>query len=91
MSVNLAQWRRLVRRFLTSAGNVIALPVTATTTTVTWAFPRTEVDAAYAAVATPSWGTTVAVTAKTTTSLTLSFGTAAPSGATVDIQTFRSE
>lgn len=84
-------WRRLVRRFFTPSGCAVALPVTATATTVTWTFARAEVDANYGIVALPSWLTTVACTAKTTTTCTLTFGTAAPSGATVDLHSFRSE
>lgn len=84
-------WRRLKRRFFTPSGVSVALPVTATATTVTWTFPRAEVDTAYGVVALPSWLTTVACTTKGTTSLTLSFGTAAPANATVDLHSFRSE
>lgn len=42
--------------------------------------PRTEDDANYQIIATPSWGTTVHVTSKTTGGFTLNFGTAAPDG-----------
>ena len=86
-----AIWLRLRRRFFTSAGNAVQQAVTlgATSVTVTW--PRTEVDTNYGVLATPSWGTTVWVSARTTTTSTISFGTAAPAGATVDIITFRSE
>jgi hypothetical protein len=84
-------WRRLKRRFFTPSGCKVALAVTATATSVTWTFDRGEVDTAYGVNALPSWLTTVACTAKTTTSCTLSFGTAAPANATVDVHTFRTE
>lgn len=84
-------WLRLIRRALTSAGNTVALPVTATATTVTWTFTRAEPDTSYGVSACPSWLTTVAWTTKNTGSLVLSFGTAAPANATVDLTTYRSE
>ena len=84
-------WERLRRRFLTSAGNRVAVAVTAAATTVAVTFPRTEVDTSYGVNATPNWGTTVWVTNKTTTGCTVNFGTAAPANATVDLITFRSE
>lgn len=84
-------WLRLRRRFLTSAGNGIAQAVTTAATSVAVTFPRAEVDASYGVVATPSWGTTVWVTAKSTTGCTINFGTAAPAGGTVDFITFRTE
>lgn len=84
-------WLRLRRRFLTSAGNTIALAVPAAAVNVAVTFPRTEVDDRFGVVATPNWGTTVWVTNKTTTGCTLNFGTAAGAAATVDLITFRSE
>lgn len=90
-AIELEMWRRLKRRFFTPSGCRVALPVTSTTTTVTWTFDRAEVDALYGVNAIPSWLTTVACTTKTQTSLTLTFGTAAPANATVDLHTFRTE
>lgn len=83
--------RRLQLRFLTPAGNQIAVPVTETATSVAITFERAEVDTSYGVVATPSWGTTVFVSSKATTGCTIEFGTAAPADATVDLITFRSE
>lgn len=85
------RFRRLVRRFLTPAGNRIAVAVTAAATSVAVTFPRSEVDTNFGVVATPNWGTTVWVTNKSTTGCTVNFGTAAPANATVDLITFRSE
>lgn len=86
-----AIWLRLRRRFFTSAGNAVQAAVTAATTSKTISFPRTEVDTSYGVNATPSWNTTVWVSSRTTTGCTLTFGTAAPASATVDVITFRSE
>lgn len=58
-------------------------------TTVTWTFDRAEVDTNYGVVATPTWETTVYVSARATGSLELTFGTAAGASDTVDIITFR--
>ena len=91
MPVDPVKWLRVIRRVLTSAGNTVNLSVSATATSVTWNFPRTEIDTSYGVAISPSWLTTAAITTKTTTSLTASFGTAAPSGATIDISTFRTE
>lgn len=68
------------------------LSVTAAATTVTYTFPNegTEVDTNYGIVATPNWSTTCYVSARSTTSFTLTFGTAAPASATVDAIMFRS-
>lgn len=85
------EWRRLRRRALTSAGNIVARAVTAAATSVPVTFPRAEVDASYGVVVTPSWNTTVWVTNKTTAGCTINFGTAAPPSAGVDLLTFRSE
>ncbi len=84
-------WLRLRRRFLTSAGNIVGQTVTTGAGSVAVTFPRAEVDAAFGVCATPSWGTTVWVTAKSTTGCTVNFGTVAPAGGTVDLITFRSE
>lgn len=88
---NPAVLRRWARRWLTPAGNKVALAVTAAATTVAVTWDRSEGDATYGVIATPNWGTTVYVTAKTTAGCTVNFGTAAPVGALVDIATFRSE
>lgn len=85
------RFRTLVRRHLTPAGNYPAKAVTLAATTLTVTFPRAEQDTAYGVSATPSWLTTVAVTSKSTTGLTITFGTAAPASATCDIATYRSE
>ena len=50
---------------------------------------RHEDDEHYQIIATPSWATTVHVTAKATTGFTLNFGTAAPEGATCAWLLFR--
>lgn len=85
------KWRTLLLRFLsTTAGNKVLLAVTNGATTVTYTLPATDADANYGVVATPSWSTTVYVTARSTTALTLTFGTAAGANATVDLITFRS-
>jgi len=84
-------WRRVQRRHLTPAGNVVALGLATGATTVLVTFPRAEVDTAYGVLVTPSWNTTVWVTGKTTTGCTVNAGTAAPAGGTVDLLTFRSE
>lgn len=79
----------LARCFLEPGGRTVALAVTAAATSVTYPFASTEVDTNYGAVATPNWNTTAYVSARTTTSLTVSFGTAAPANATVSILVFR--
>ena len=86
-----AVWQRIRLRCFTSAGNKVAQAVTAAATSVAVTWPRTEVDASYGIVATPNWGTTCWVSARTTTGCTVTFGTAAPANATVDILTFRTE
>jgi hypothetical protein len=89
-AVAMEHWRRLCRRFLTPPGNVIALPVPALATTVTWTLPRKEVDGNYGAACSPSWPTGVgAVTSAT--NIVLTFATPAPANASVSIATFRSE
>lgn len=81
----------LTRRCLTPAGNFPATAVTLAATTLAVTFPRAEQDTAYGVSVTTSWLTTVAVTTKTTTGLTVTFGTGAPANATCDIQTWRTE
>ena len=90
-AVDLRRFRTLVRRHLTPAGNYPKQPVTLAATSVSITFPRAEQDTAYGVSATPSWLTTVAVTSKSTTGCTITFGTAAPANATVDVSTFRTE
>lgn len=92
VGVDLALWRRLLLRFFTAAGNRVAVAVVAAAGNVAVTWARTEPDASYGVVATPSWGTTVYVTNKTATGCTINFGTVAPvGGGTVDVATFRSE
>jgi hypothetical protein len=87
-----ARWfATLVRRHLTPAGNYPAQSVTLAATTLTVTFARPEQDTAYGVSACPNWLTTVAVTSKTKTGCTITFGTAAPASAVCDIQTYRSE
>lgn len=86
-----AIWLRIRRRFFTSAGNRVAVPVTAGAGSVSVTFPRTEPDTSYGVTATPNWSTTVWVPTKTTTACTINFGTVAPANATVDLITFRTE
>jgi hypothetical protein len=83
--------QRLRVRHLTSAGTAVQAAVTLAATTKAVTFLRTEPNALYGVVATPSWGTTVWVTNRTTTGFTLHFGTGAPANALVDWLTFRSE
>lgn len=78
-------------RFFTQAGNGVAAPVTPSATTVTITLPRVEQNALYGVTVTPSWLTTVKVTAKTTTNFLVTFGTAAPVSAVIDYVTFRSD
>lgn len=79
---------RLQYRVLTPAGAHVALPVGAAATTLAVVFARAEGTATYGVHVTPSWLTTVACTAKTTTGCTLAFGTApGGSGGTVDVFT----
>lgn len=83
-------WRALIQQFMnTAGGNSVQLAVTNGATSVTYTFGRTDTNANYGVVATPTWSTTVYCSARTTTSLTLTFGTAAGANATVDIITFR--
>lgn len=86
-----AVWNRIRRRFFTQAGNGVAIPVTATNTTITITLPRVEQDNKYGVNVTVNWLTTSKVTAKTTTNFVVTFGTAAPASATLDFITFRAE
>lgn len=81
--------RRIVHKFLTAAGQKVKLAVSNGGTSVTWTFDRTESDTDYGVVATPTWSTTVRVSSRTTTAVTLSFGSAAGASDTVDIIVFR--
>lgn len=84
-------WRALLLRFVSpSGGTKVQLAVTNGATTVTYTFPYPDADTTYGVVATPNWSTTVYCSSRSVTSLTLTFGTAAPASATVDIITFRS-
>lgn len=89
-STHEVQLRALLRRHLTRAGTIVALPVTATLTSLTVSLLLSEENASYGVTVTPNWNTTVWVTGKTTTQCTINFGTMAPANATVDIDTFRS-
>lgn len=90
-ALDLRRFRTLIRRHLTPAGNYPkqSVPLAATTLTIT--FPRAEQDTAYGVSALPNWLTTVAVTSRSTTGLTVTFGTAAPASATCDVLTYRTE
>ena len=81
--------RRLLYKFLTPAGQNVQLAVTNGATSVTWTFDRTEEDTTYGVVALPTWSTTTYLSARSTTAVTISFGTAAGASATVDLLTFR--
>lgn len=81
----------LRRRWLTQAGNQLALSVPATNTTLAVVFINPEATLKYGVIAIPNWNTTVWVTAKTASGCTLNFGAAAPANAFVDLATFRSE
>lgn len=86
-----ATWKRLLLRWFTQAGNRVAVSVTLAAVAQAVTFARAESDTKYGVIATPNWGTTCWVTAKTLTGCTLNFGTGAPANATVDVATFRSE
>lgn len=85
------RYRVLVHRWLTMAGNVVSAPVTAAATSLVVVFPRQEVDTHYGVQISPNWSTTMHWSGKTTTQVTINFGTGAPAGALVDIVTFRAE
>lgn len=86
-----AIWNRIRRRFFTQAGNDVGVAVTLAATTKSITLPREEQDALYGVNVAPNWLTTYKVTAKTTTSFLVTFGTAAPASATFDYITFRTE
>lgn len=81
----------LRRRWLTQAGNQLALAVPATNTALAVVFINSEATLKYGVIAIPNWNTAVWVTAKTASGCTLNFSNAAPANAAVDIATFRSE
>ncbi len=82
---------RLLDRFGTSAGTGVLVPVTPGATATSVTFRRAEPTPVFGVMVQPSWLTTVAITSRTRTGFALSFGTAAPAGATVDWCLFRSE
>lgn len=84
------QLQVLLRRLLTKAGPGVQKPVTLAATTQTFVFSLAEPDASYGVLVTPSWLTTIAVTARTTGGFTAAFGTAAPAAATIDYLVTRS-
>ena len=81
----------LFRRFLTRGGTGANVAIALAAATHVVPLPKTEPDALYGVLVTPSWLTTVRVTGKTTTQFTVDFGTAAPAGATIDFAVIRSE
>lgn len=81
--------RRLVHKYLTPAGQKVKLSVSNGATTATWTFDRTESDTDFGVLALPNWSTTTYLSARSTTAVTITFGTAAGASATVDITTFR--
>ena len=85
------QVRRLRIRYATSGGCGVQIPVTVTATTATVTLERKEPDTDYGVHITTSWLTTRAVTVRTTSSFTCTFGTAAPASALLDFIIFRSE
>lgn len=87
----LAALRRLRVRVGTPAGATVGLAVLAGAASVNVPFAREEVDTGYGVLVTPSWLTTVAVTARAVDGCTVSFGVVAPADATVDVLVFRSE
>jgi hypothetical protein len=83
-------WRNSANNRWISADGVapenrgINVAVTTGATTFSTGFGFNEADTSYAAVVTPSWNTTVWVTGKLVNGFVVNFGTAAPSGATID-------
>jgi hypothetical protein len=75
----------LKRRWLTTAGNQAAYPVTMGNTTVTVTFLGAMATLFYGVIVTPNWNTTVWVTNKTGTNCVVNFGTAAPASAIIDV------
>ena len=91
-SVKSTRWLNvLMRRWLTDAGNQLAVAVPAANTTLPVTFLNKESTLTYGVIVIPNWNTTVWVTAKTATGCTANFGTAAPANASIDLATFRSE
>lgn len=84
-------WKRFWYRWFTSAGNKVKYPVPLGAVSVTVPWPRREANDNYGVICTPNWATIFAVTVRDEVSCTLDFVTAAPSGASVDVITFRSE
>lgn len=91
-STRVDRWANaLRRRWLTTGGNQIALPVPATNTSLAVTFLNAMATLKYGVIVTPNWNTTVWVTAKAATGCTVNFGSAAPANATIDIATYQSE
>lgn len=87
----LAQYGILRRRFLTLGGVGVNYAVAGAAGSTTVNLNLTEPDAVYGVFVTPSWNTTTYITAKTTTTFTVTYGTAAPGGGgTIDWIVFRS-
>jgi hypothetical protein len=85
------EFRRLRRRFATAAGCGVQITVTAAATTAVIPFIRDEADTNYGVQIMTSWLTTRAVTVRTKSSFTCTFGTAAPASALLDFIIFRTE
>lgn len=85
------QVRRIRFRYATSGGCGVKIPVTVTAVTAVIPLARKESDTNYGVHITTSWLTTRAVTARTTSSFTCTFGTAAPASSLLDFIIFRSE
>ena len=90
ISKELRQWRQLLMQYMhTQAGLRVKLAVGNGATTVTYTFSSPDYDDNYGIVATPTWSTTVRVSARSITAFTLTFGTAAGASDTVDVMSFR--
>ena len=85
------QVRRLRIRYATSGGCGVQIPVTVTAVTAVIPLAREEPNTDYGVHITTSWLTTRAVTVRTASSFTCTFGTAAPASALLDFIIFRSE
>lgn len=85
------QWRRVRRRIATSGGTGVGVAVGNGNSTLTVTFPRTEADTHYGVIVQPSWGTTTAVSNKTTTGFTVAFSVAAGASDVIDYIIFRTE
>ncbi len=83
------QYEILRRRHLTKGGIGVATAITLAAANQNIPLNFAERDTAYGVNVTPNWGTTVYVTAKTTTQFTVNFGTVAPANATIDWHVFR--